>query len=157
MKSHIFVLKLYKTSKESMKLFSKLMLSALLVALPTSTLVAANSARDKADKEMMRKVDALMKKMTLREKIGQLIQMRPSEGAITGPDGEPLKVEDFIREGCCGSLLSVTSPDEIMRYQRLAVDSSRLGIPLLFGHNPRLPNYFSREPRCVGFVGCGGR
>ncbi len=118
-----------------MKLLSKLLLLALLVALPTSTLVAANTPKDKTDKEIMRKVDALMKKMTLREKIGQLIQLRPSEGDITGPDGEQLKVEDFIREGCCGSLLSVASPDEIMRFQRLAVDSSRLGIPLLFGHD----------------------
>lgn len=83
----------------------------------------------------MRRVDALMKKMTLREKIGQLTQLRLERGEITGPAGQSMNLEDFIKDGCCGSILSVSSPDDIMYYQRMAVDSSRLGIPLLFGRD----------------------
>lgn len=115
-----------------MKLLFRFVLSVSLLAMPASAAVAANG---KTDKEIMRRVDALMKKMTLREKIGQLTQLRLERGEITGPAGQSMNLEDFIKDGCCGSILSVSSPDDIMYYQRMAVDSSRLGIPLLFGRD----------------------
>lgn len=115
-----------------MKLLFRFVLSVSLLAMPASAAVATNG---KTDKEIMRRVDALMKKMTLREKIGQLTQLRLERGEITGPAGQSMNLEDFIKDGCCGSILSVSSPDDIMYYQRMAVDSSRLGIPLLFGRD----------------------
>ena len=115
-----------------MKLLFRFVLSVSLLAMPASAAVAANG---KTDKEIMRRVDALMKKMTLREKIGQLTQLPLERGEITGPAGQSMNLEDFIKDGCCGSILSVSSPDDIMYYQRMAVDSSRLGIPLLFGRD----------------------
>ena len=81
------------------------------------------------------RVDKLMAKMTLAEKIGQLNQFVPTNAAVTGPDGSPVDVKSVIKEGRCGSLLNVWKPEEIIEYQRLAVDSSRLGIPILFGHD----------------------
>ena len=81
------------------------------------------------------RVDKLMAKMTLAEKIGQLNQFVPTNAAVTGPDGSPVDVKIVIKEGRCGSLLNVWKPEEIIEYQRLAVDSSRLGIPILFGHD----------------------
>ena len=81
------------------------------------------------------RVDKLMAKMTLAEKIGQLNQFVPTNAAVTGPDGSPVDVKSVIKEGMCGSLLNVWKPEEIIEYQRLAVDSSRLGIPILFGHD----------------------
>lgn len=115
-----------------MKFLFRFVLSVSLLAMPASAAVAANG---KTDKEIMRRVDALMKKMTLREKIGQLTQLPLERGEITGPAGQSMNLEDFIKDGCCGSILSVSSPDDIMYYQRMAVDSSRLGIPLLFGRD----------------------
>lgn len=81
------------------------------------------------------RVDKLMAKMTLAEKIGQLNQFVPTNADVTGPDGSPVDVKRVIKEGMCGSLLNVWKPEEIIEYQRLAVDSSRLGIPILFGHD----------------------
>lgn len=81
------------------------------------------------------RVDELMSKMTLAEKIGQLNQFVPTNSVVTGPDGSPVDVNRVIKEGQCGSLLNVWKPEEIIELQRLAVDSSRLGIPILFGHD----------------------
>lgn len=117
-----------------MKLFLKTVLLSAIVCLCYPLSAAPKSDDGKvSEKEIARRVETLMKKMTLREKLGQLTQLRPSTGTVTGPSGEPMVVEDFIREGCCGSLLSVRKSEDITRYQRIAVDSSRLGIPLLFG------------------------
>ena len=53
----------------------------------------------------------------------------------TGPGGERMDISDLIKAGNVGSILSVRNPEEIYGLQRLAVDSSRLGIPILFGHD----------------------
>jgi len=81
------------------------------------------------------RVDELMSRMTLAEKIGQLQQLIPYEGNITGPDGGKLNTEELIRAGLCGSILSEMNQDNLLRYQRIAVDSTRLGIPLIFGYD----------------------
>ena len=70
--------------------------------------------------------------MTLDEKIGQLVQQRGG-GAVTGPDKTELSVERLVREGRCGSVFNIKSFEETERLQRIAVEESRLGIPLLIG------------------------
>ena len=79
--------------------------------------------------------DNLISKMTLREKVGQMSQFVTSTGVITGPEGEKMNIEQLVKAGEVGSILNITTPEEIERMQRLAVDSSRLGIPILFGHD----------------------
>ena len=79
--------------------------------------------------------DDLISKMTLREKVGQMSQFVTSTGVVTGPEGEKMNIEQLVRAGEVGSILNITTPEEIERMQRLAVDSSRLGIPILFGHD----------------------
>lgn len=79
--------------------------------------------------------DDLISKMTLREKVGQMSQFITSTGVVTGPEGEKMNIEQLVRAGEVGSILNITTPEEIERMQRLAVDSSRLGIPILFGHD----------------------
>ena len=76
-----------------------------------------------------------MKKMTLREKIGQMSQFVTKTSTVTGPGGERMDIASLIRAGEVGSILSVKNPEEIRDLQRMAVDSSRLGIPILFGHD----------------------
>lgn len=73
--------------------------------------------------------------MTLREKVGQMSQFVTSTGVVTGPDGDKMNIEQLVRAGEVGSILNITTPEEIERMQRLAVDSTRLGIPILFGHD----------------------
>ena len=85
--------------------------------------------------EAERFADDLLSRMTLREKLGQMSQFAPSTGVVTGPQGEPLDVRAMVKAGEVGSLLNLKTPEEIEELQRLAVDSSRLSIPILFGHD----------------------
>ena len=77
------------------------------------------------------KVNALLAKMTLEEKIGQLVQY--SAGAATGPTSGRTDDKDMIRRGQVGSLFNVTSARATNELQHIAVDESRLHIPLIFG------------------------
>ena len=89
------------------------------------------SCDTRTEKEIF--VDNLMEQMTLREKLGQMTQVVPKTGVITGPEGTPMNIEALIKAGEVGSMLGTRIPENIEKYQRMAVDSSRLGIPILFG------------------------
>ena len=92
-----------------------------------------NSCVQKTEAEKF--ADKLISKMTLREKVGQMSQFITSTGVVTGPDGDKMNIEQLVKAGEVGSILNITTPEEIERMQRLAVDSTRLGIPILFGHD----------------------
>jgi beta-glucosidase len=77
------------------------------------------------------KLEALLQKMTLEEKIGQLVQY--SAGQPTGPGTGRTDYEDMIRKGEVGALFNITTAHNINAYQRIAVEQSRLHIPLIFG------------------------
>ena len=77
------------------------------------------------------RVEALLKQMTLEEKVGQLVQY--SAGNATGPASENLSFRELIAKGELGSLLNVTGAVETNELQRIAMEHSRLKIPLLFG------------------------
>ena len=78
-----------------------------------------------------KKVDELLGRMTLEEKIGQLVQY--SAGQATGPTSGRTDDRDMVRKGQVGSLFNVTSAHATNELQHIAVDESRLHIPLLFG------------------------
>src|SRR6476660_2631139 len=78
-----------------------------------------------------KKVAALFAKMTLEEKIGQLVQY--SAGQATGPSSGRTDDRDMIRKGQVGSLFNVTGARATNELQRIAVENSRLHIPLIFG------------------------
>ncbi|MFD7898779.1 glycoside hydrolase family 3 N-terminal domain-containing protein [Streptomyces sp. NPDC059743] len=74
----------------------------------------------------------LIGRMTVEEKLGQLQQL--SWTGDTGPgEGQTHEVETTARAGLLGSVLNVTGPRHTNYLQRIAVEESRLGIPLLFG------------------------
>ena len=75
------------------------------------------------------RVEALLARMTLDEKIGQMSQST----AMATPLSEAIKTE--IRHGRWGSFLNAGSPADRAEAQRIAVRESRLGIPLLFGRD----------------------
>ncbi|HEX9169244.1 MAG TPA: glycoside hydrolase family 3 N-terminal domain-containing protein [Roseiarcus sp.] len=79
----------------------------------------------------MGRIDTLLAEMTIEEKIGQL-NMVASTLAITGP-GQLGDINDGIRAGRIGNLLNHWGADAVHAVQRLAVEESRLGVPLLIG------------------------
>ena len=92
----------------------------VVAATRSSDEAALAPARQPADRSIERRVNALLAQMTLKEKLEQ-IQLLP-DFKVT---------DDEVRAGL-GSVLSVTDPAEIRRLQEIAVEESRLGIPLLF-------------------------
>jgi beta-glucosidase len=112
-------------------------LAALLfsVLIPL-TVLAQDNARPNAQlaaKPLNSRVEALLKKMTLDEKIGQLAQF--SAGFATGPNAAATnnKFEDMVARGQVGSFLNVVGADATNHYQHLAMEKTRLHIPLIFG------------------------
>jgi len=83
------------------------------------------------DKALNKRVNALLAKMTLGEKVGQLVQF--SAGAPTGPGTGRQSYDSMIAAGEVGSLLNVADPKKANTFQHIAMDKSRLHIPLLFG------------------------
>ncbi|KAB5492099.1 beta-glucosidase BglX [Flagellimonas hadalis] len=77
-------------------------------------------------------VEALLQKMTIEEKIGQLNLLTPGGGVATG-EVVSKNVEAKIKAGEVGGLFGVAGPDKVRVAQELAVKESRLGIPLLIG------------------------
>jgi len=77
------------------------------------------------------KVEALLRKMTLEEKIGQLVQY--SAGQPTGPGTGRSDYNEMIERGQIGALFNISTAKETNAYQRIAVEKSRLHIPIIFG------------------------
>lgn len=75
------------------------------------------------------RVAALLASMTLSEKIGQMSQLNASEGYA------PDYLADGLREGRIGSVLNVVDVSIVNELQRIAVEESRLGIPLMVGRD----------------------
>ncbi len=107
----------------------------LLVSLALLLLPAA--ARSATDPAVEKRIDELVAKMTLEEKIGQLNQYSSSFD-LTGPpppDDRAKARYDQIKKGLVGSMLNVTGAAATRAAQELAVKNSRLGIPLIFGYD----------------------
>jgi beta-glucosidase len=84
-------------------------------------------------KDVDPKVDSLLRIMTLDEKIGQMV-LFTSDWDVTGPTIKEGYLDD-IRSGRCGNIFNAYTTDYIREIQRVAVEESRLGIPLLFGYD----------------------
>src|SRR5437016_1372339 len=76
-----------------------------------------------------RRVDSLLSLMTLEEKLGQLNLLSVDGDTVSPEQGE------LIRKGLVGGLLNLTGADATRRVQRLAVEQSRLKVPLIFGYD----------------------
>lgn len=93
--------------------------------------VVISAHAQKSPQDMDRFIDALMKKMTLEEKIGQL--NLPVTGDITTGQAKSSDVAKRISQGEVGGLFNLKGVAKIRDVQKQAVENSRLGIPLLFG------------------------
>ncbi len=113
-------------------------------ALFTGLLIAQNvppSNPQLAASEIDRKVDALLKQMTLEEKLGQLVQYNDAghiaataaQLAINPEAKNQVDAMQLAAEGRLGSMLNTVGAEHTNAFQRVAVEKSRLHIPLLFG------------------------
>ncbi|NIK93528.1 beta-glucosidase BglX [Mangrovimonas sp. CR14] len=97
--------------------------------------VSMKSGTTELDSEIEGKVDSLLSLMTLEEKIGQMNQYS-GFWDVTGPKpegGSEAKKYEDLRKGLVGSMLNVTGAKEVLEVQKIAVEETRLGIPLLIG------------------------
>ncbi|SHH77647.1 beta-glucosidase [Flavobacterium defluvii] len=87
------------------------------------------------NKPIEERISLLMKEMTLEEKVGQMNQYNGSWD-VTGPKPESGSNEEKynnIKKGWVGSMLTVRGVKEVRAVQKIAVEETRLGIPLIFG------------------------
>src|SRR6476661_10361694 len=103
-------------------------LSLIFLLAACFLLAAIAPARSQRPRDVEREVNALIAKMTLAEKLGQLQQL---DGEANG-NFRPEHI-DLARKGLLGSTLNVRGAQKTNQLQRVAVNESRLKIPVLFG------------------------
>jgi beta-glucosidase len=101
----------------------------LCAALVTTLLAGCNKTAPKAQDDVETKVQVLLAQMTIDEKIGQMMQI-----PLGGPDAEEA-LKTALRNGEIGSMLNVIGAANVNKLQKIAVEESRLGIPLLIGRD----------------------
>ncbi len=109
----------------------------LLVLLIVSCQQPSSTSKTTPDmnQSIERKVDSLLSIMTLEEKIGQMNQYN-GFWDVTGPvpqEGDEALKYEHLKKGWVGSMLSVRGAAEVRKVQKIAVEESRLGIPLIIG------------------------
>lgn len=108
-----------------MKLVQRFALAFLLLATMNVAAQTTESAKMKTF------IDALMKKMTLEEKIGQM--NLPGSGDIVTGQAANSDIAKKIKDGLVGGLFNIKGVEKIRDVQRVAVEETRLKIPLIFG------------------------
>ncbi|TAL00776.1 MAG: glycosyl hydrolase, partial [Verrucomicrobia bacterium] len=104
-------------------------LASVLFLMLTHVAATAENAPSAAGR-----AEALLARMTLDEKIGQTVLLT-GYGATTGPAKDQTALEEYIRKGECGNVFNVLGVAQIRRLQKIAVEETRLHIPLLFGYD----------------------
>jgi beta-glucosidase len=108
--------------------------SQAATAQDSPSAAASNSATPQSDLNnpaTEQKIDALLHKMNLDEKVGQLVQY--SSGQPTGPGTGRTDFNDMIQKGQIGAMFNITTAREANAFQRVAMEKSRLQIPLIYG------------------------
>lgn len=128
----MFLTTLQKTKKMMKRKFKNY---AFLMLIVLGNGYAQSKKHLDANKPIEDRISLLMKEMTLEEKIGQMNQYNGSWD-VTGPKPESGSNEEKynnIKKGLVGSMLSIRGVKEVRAVQKMAVEETRLGIPLLFG------------------------
>ena len=108
----------------------------IILALMASGLAEAQKKKN-MDKptDIEQKIETLLAKMTLEEKVGQMNQYN-GFWDVTGPspkEGNAALKYEHLRKGWVGSMLTVRGVKEVRAVQKIAVEETRLGIPLIIG------------------------
>lgn len=99
--------------------------------LPSSNQKSETSSKTNHVKEVF--LDSLIQEMTLEEKIGQTV-LFSAGWDITGPTLDENYV-DYLKDGMLGGIFSVHSAEGTRKFQKIAVEETRMGIPLIFGYD----------------------
>jgi beta-glucosidase len=110
---------------------ARLVLAGLLLQSAAQPAGVAAPAGDFDSPQIEARADALLARMSLDEKVGQVNQF--AADTLTGPGKPAGRADDLIKKGLIGSLFNVVVARETNAYQREAVEGSRLHIPILFG------------------------
>ncbi|WP_298392205.1 beta-glucosidase BglX [Flavobacterium sp.] len=106
-----------------------------IISLATTTMNAQNKDHLDPKKPIEERISLLLKQMTLEEKVGQMNQYN-GFWEVTGPSpkgGDAEVKYEHLRKGWVGSMLSVRGVKNVKAVQKIAVEESRLGIPLIIG------------------------
>ncbi|KGO94312.1 beta-glucosidase BglX [Flavobacterium subsaxonicum] len=112
---------------------TKILVALALFAMGTAQAQKKKTMDKKQDIEQ--KITALMAKMTLEEKVGQMNQYN-GFWDVTGPspkEGNAALKYEHLRKGWVGSMLTVRGVEQVRAVQKIAVEETRLGIPLIIG------------------------
>ncbi|MEI7421389.1 MAG: beta-glucosidase BglX [Prolixibacteraceae bacterium] len=110
------------------KIYSRTKIAGLIFSLLLVLLISCNDKVAEPDKIESR-VNQLLTRMTLDEKIGQMTQIDP------GFAGGEEQLKKSVRDGRYGSLLNLFGVEKVNEMQKIAIEESRLGIPLLIGRD----------------------
>ena len=121
------------------KIISIVCCMAIIVCTFAQTKLTDKPVYKDAKASIDQRITDLLKRMTIEEKAGQLNQL--NGGQFTGPAandaGQKTKMQQ-VRDGKVGSFLNVLGAKETKAVQKIAVEESRLGIPILFGFDVRV-------------------
>ena len=113
----------------------KLIATGIFTLITIGTMNAQKKLHLDKTKPIEERIDLLMKQMTLEEKVGQMNQYN-GFWEVTGPapkEGNAELKYKHLRDGWVGSMLSVRGVKEVKAVQKIAVEETRLGIPLIIG------------------------
>lgn len=109
----------------------------IFTVLASSTLLlytgCAGASVNSDDARIAKSVDSLINIMTLDEKVGQTV-LFTSDWDVTGPTMKADYLED-VRAGRCGNIFNAHTSEYVRNLQKVAVEQTRLGIPILFGYD----------------------
>ncbi|NLI88762.1 MAG: beta-glucosidase BglX [Bacteroidales bacterium] len=122
--------------KKMLKRLLPILIAVALVGCKNQQLkqTEVGSGKFAVNKQVEAKVDSLLSLMTLEEKIGQLNQLS-GNGEVTGPISFPAEYMEALRKGLVGSMLNINGAAYTYKVQKVAVEESRLHIPLIFGYD----------------------
>ena len=118
-------------------LFSILILNFISCKNPSNQILSDSALNLSSVENIDKQVDSLMRIMTIEEKVGQMNQYN-GFWDVTGPapeGGDAQKKYDHLRKGWVGSMLNVRGVENVKEVQKIAVEESRLGIPLIIGYD----------------------
>jgi len=118
-------------------LHASVFITALALFCPDASFAQKKSKTVLKRNPIEQRVDSILKLMTLEEKVGQMNQYN-GFWEVTGPapkDGQAAKKYEHLKKGLVGSMLNVVGVKDVKALQKIAVEETRLGIPLIFGYD----------------------
>ncbi|MGJ8715646.1 MAG: beta-glucosidase BglX [Maribacter stanieri] len=109
----------------------------LVLSIGLLAFCPSSFAQSNIDNRIEKNIDSLLAIMTLEEKVGQMNQYNGFWN-VTGPvpeEGDASNKFEHLKNGWVGSMLNVTGVEEVRKVQKIVVEESRLGIPLIIGYD----------------------